>query len=232
VKKLIWLLTALIVIIFILLLIIFTKLTVHLNYYHHNDNDDLKLEFRIWLGLIKYKINVPLIKIDDNSPSVILKGKTHLGSSSEEPKMKEAQITPENLSEKLRNSKQILEHVIDFSVIVRKFLKKVSIKQLDWHSFVGVGDAAHTGVITGALWAFKGSLIGILSHFISLKEMPNLSVTPHFQLAIIQTQVTCIFQFRLGHAILAGLKMIKFWKGGLPQLKEKTNYQKEKTKSV
>jgi hypothetical protein len=230
---LIWLLAALIVIIFLLLLIIFTKLTVHLNYYHHNDNDDLKLEFRIWLGLIKYKINVPLIKIDDNSPSVILKGKTHMGSSSEKSSnIKEAQITPETISKKLQNSKQILKHVTDFSVIVRKFLKKVSIKQLDWHSFVGVGDAAHTGVITGALWAFKGSLIGILSHFISLKEMPNLSVTPHFQLAIIQTQVTCIIQFRLGHAILAGLKMIKFWKGGLPQLKEKTNNPKEKTKSV
>ncbi len=47
--------------------------------------------------------------------------------------------------------------------------------------------------------------------------MPNLSVTPHFQFAILQTQLTCIFQFRIGHAILAGLKLIKFWKGGRPQ---------------
>jgi hypothetical protein len=220
-------------IILLFLLIIFTKLTIILNFFHHNDNDELKVEFRIWFGLIKYKMNVPLIKIDDDSPSIVVKGNSQLGDSNEEESSTNVeQITKDNLITKMTNAKDIINHVFSLNVIVRKFLKRIVIKRFEWHSLVGVGDAAHTGMITGALWTIKGGFVGMLSHFLRLKEMPVLSVTPHFQLAVIQTRITCIFQFRIGYAILAGLKLIKFWKGGRPNFKVDTAYSKEKTKTV
>ncbi|WP_310195139.1 DUF2953 domain-containing protein [Neobacillus niacini] len=232
-KKLVWLYIALIAIIFLFLLIIFSKLTIHLNYFHHNDNDDLKVEFRIWFGLIKYKINIPLVKIDDNSPSVVVKGNSGMGNPSEnDSPTKVDQIKKDDIMTYLRNTKEILQHVINMNVILRKFIKRIVIKHFEWHSLVGLGDAAHTGILTGALWTIKGSFIGMLSHFLRLKKMPVLSVTPHFQLAIIQTRITCIFQFRIGYAILAGLKLIKFWKGGRPNLKMNTANSKEKTNTV
>ncbi len=116
--------------------------------------------------------------------------------------------------------------------IVKTFLKKISVKQFEWHTLIGIGDAAHTGVISGAIWAIKGSIIGMLSHYLNFKEMPHIMVTPHFQAVVSQTKIKCIFQFRIGHAILAGLKLIKFWKGGLPHFKSKTDFSKEKTKSI
>ncbi|MDR7077791.1 hypothetical protein J2Y03_002817 [Neobacillus niacini] len=229
----VWLYIALIAIIFLFLLIIFSKLTIHLNYFHHNDNDDLKVEFRIWFGLIKYKINIPLVKIDDNSPSVVVKGNSGMGNPSEnDSPTKVDQIKKDDIMTYLRNTKEILQHVINMNVILRKFIKRIVIKHFEWHSLVGLGDAAHTGILTGALWTIKGSFIGMLSHFLRLKKMPVLSVTPHFQLAIIQTRITCIFQFRIGYAILAGLKLIKFWKGGRPNLKMNTANSKEKTNTV
>jgi hypothetical protein len=233
VRKLVWLLIALIILILLFLLIIFSKLTIHLNYFHHNDNDELTLQFRLWFGIIKYKMNIPLVKIDDNSPSIVVKGNTQFGDSqkSKSP-MEEVQITEDDIMANFTNAKEIIQHVVNMQVIVRKFLKRIVIKRFEWHSLVGIGDAAHTGVIAGALWTIKGSIVGMLSHFLRLKEMPILSVTPHFQLAIIQTRITCIFQFRIGYAILAGLKLIKFWKGGRPNLKMNTAYSKEKTKPV
>jgi hypothetical protein len=233
VNKLFWLILSLAILVFLLLLIIFTKLTILVNYYHHNDNDDLKVEFRIWFGLIKYKLNVPLIKIDDNSPSVVVKSQSHMGDSApDDPNETVSQITGSNILTRLEQRKETLRKVIHLHVIVRKFLQKITIKKFEWHSLMGVGDAAHTGMMTGALWAVKGGIIGLLSHYFRLKEVPNLSVTPHFQAAVIQTRLTCIFQFRIGHAILAGLKLIKFWKGGKPHLKGKTDFPGEKTKSV
>ncbi|MFS0775676.1 DUF2953 domain-containing protein [Neobacillus sp. 3P2-tot-E-2] len=218
-----WLVIALIIIILFILLIIFSKLTILLNYFHHNDNDELKIQFRIWFGLIRYTINVPLVKIDDNSPSIVVKGSTQMGDSGEkESPTKEGQITKEGLMGKFTNAKEIIHHVSNMNVIVSKFIKRIVIKHFEWHSLVGVGDAAHTGIITGALWTLKGSVVGMLSNFLRLKEMPILSVTPHFQMAILQTHITCIFQFRIGYAILAGLKLIKFWKGGRPNLKMDT----------
>jgi hypothetical protein len=230
---LVWLYVALIAIFLLFLLIIFTKLTIFLNFFHHNDDDELKVEFRIWFGIIKYKMNIPLIKIDDDSPSIVVKGNAQMGDSYEsESSSKVEQITKDTILTKLTDAKEIINHVVNMNVIVSKFLKRIVIKTFEWHSLVGVGDAAHTGVITGALWTIKGSIVGMLSNFLRLKEMPVLSVTPHFQMAVIQTRITCIFQFRIGYAILAGLKLIKFWKGGRPNFKMNTAYSKEKTKTV
>ncbi|MFB3165633.1 DUF2953 domain-containing protein [Neobacillus sp. 179-C4.2 HS] len=228
-----WLVIALIIIILFILLIIFSKLTIRLNYFHHNDNDELQIQFRIWFGLIRYTMNVPLVKIDDDSPSIVVKGNTKMGDSSEKQSpTKEAQITKDGIKSNFTNAKEIFQHVVNVNIIVKKFMKKIVIKHFEWHSLVGVGDAVHTAIITGALWTLKGSIMGMLSHFLRLKEMPVLSITPHFQLAIIQTHITCIFQFRIGYAILAGLKLIKFWKGGRPNLKMETACSKEKTKTV
>lgn len=229
----VWLYIALIAIILLFLLIIFSKLTIHLNFFHHNDNDELSVVFKLWFGLIKYKINVPLIKIDDNSPSIVVKGNTSMGDSGEgDSSSKVQQVDKDDIVTKLSDAKEIIQHVVNMHVIVSKFLKKIVIKRFEWHSLVGIGDAAHTGIITGALWTLKGSVVGMLSNFLRLKEMPILSVTPHFQMAIIQTRITCIIHFRIGYAILAGLKLIKFWKGGRPNLKMNTAYSKEKTKTV
>lgn len=223
-KKLFWLLLSLSILLLLLILIILTKLTILVQYYHHNDNDDLRLEFRIWFGLIKYKKHIPLIKIDDNSPSIVVKDETS--------DKKTNQFTPDDFLTNLKNSKELLKHVIGMNVIVRNFFRKVSIKKFEWHSLIGIGDAAYTGMATGALWGIKGGIIGLLSHFLKLKEMPHLTVTPHFQAAVIQTQFTCMFQFRIGQAILAGLKLIKFWKGGKPHFKSKTDMSNEKMKSI
>nr|WP_066063482.1 DUF2953 domain-containing protein [Neobacillus soli] len=228
-----WLLLVLCILLFLFLLILFTKVTIRVNYYHHNDNDDLKVEFRVWFGLIRYKLNVPLIKIDDNSPSVIVNSHTQMGSSSgDSPEKKVNKITPANILTNLQNTKELIQHVFGMHVIVRKFFRKVTMKRFKWETMIGVGDAAHTGMATGALWSIKGGIIGLLSHYLKVKDMPELSVTPHFQAAVIQTRFTCIIQFRIGHAMLAGLKLIKFWKGGRPRFKSKTNFANGKPKSV
>jgi hypothetical protein len=224
----VWLILSILLLLFIL--IIFSKLTILVKYYHFNDNDEMKVEFKLWFGLIKYKIDVPLIKVDDDSPTIVVKSSRKMKNS--EPKSSVDQIDKDDVATNLSNSKDLVKNVFGMRIIVFKFLKKVTIKKFEWHTLVGLGDAAHTGVITGGLWAVKGSIIGLLSHYLRMKDMPELSITPHFQAAVIQTQFTGIFQFRIGHAILAGLKLIKFWKGGKPHLKSKEEYVNEKTNSV
>jgi hypothetical protein len=215
------------------IIIILTKLTILVNYYHYNDNDDLKVEFRVWAGLIKYTISVPLIKIDDDSPSIVVKSHTNMGdAASGDSKQKVNQITKNNVITNLNNTKELLTRVFNLHVIIRKFFQKVTIKKLEWQTLIGVGDAAYSGMAAGAFWAIKGSIVGLLSHYLNLKVMPEISITPHFQAAVIQTQLKCIFQFRIGHAILAGLKLIKFWKSGSPLFKKETNFSNEKTKSI
>ncbi|WP_442595483.1 DUF2953 domain-containing protein [Neobacillus sp. D3-1R] len=216
-----WLIIALIILLIIIITIIWTKLTIILDFYHGNDNDHLKLEFKIWFGLIKYKKDIPLIKIDDNSPSIIYEDKTKKGKNEKTSKEEVKQVTENDIQRSLRNAKRLLEHVVGLHSIVKHFLTKVKVKKVEWHSVIGVGDAMYTGVLTGAIWALKGSIVGLISHYMKLKDMPRMTVTPYFQQTVNQTRFRCMFQFRIGQAMLAGIKLIKFWKGGRPHFETK-----------
>lgn len=216
-----WLIIALIILLILVITIIWTKLTIILDFYHGNDNDHLKLEFKIWFGLIKYKKEIPLIKIDDNSPSIVVEDKTKKGKNEKTSDESVNQITDKDILRSFRDAKRLLKHVVKLHAIVRHFLTKVKVKKLEWHSVIGLGDAAYTGMCTGAIWAIKGSIVGIISHYMKLIEMPRMTVTPYFQQSVTQTRFRCMFQFRIGQAMLAGIKLIKFWKGGRPHFESK-----------
>ena len=124
-----------------------------------------------------------------------------------------------------------------FIALLRNFLKKVRVTKLEWYTAVGTGDAALTGMLTGAIWTVKGSIIGLISHyFLHSKSVPVMSVQPYFQMKVAQTTFKCMLQFRIGHAIVAGIKIIKFWKGGLPKFKSKPlsalSHSRDKTNPI
>lgn len=217
-----WLIIILLVLLILILAIILTKLNVQIDYYHSQDNDNLTITFKAWFGLIRYKISVPLIKIDKDSPSIVYKEKVKTGQQEKTKKEDVKNYSSDDLVKNLSNGNEILNHVFGLHKIIRRFLKKVSVQKIEWHTKAGIGDAAYTGMLLGALWTVKGGLIGMISNYMKLKEMPIISITPNFQRAISQTRLICIIQFRIGYAMLAGIKLVKFWKGGLPNLKGKS----------
>ena len=217
----VWIGIVLFILLFLFLVIILTKLNVYIKYYHGQDNDDLSITIKAWYGLITYKIAVPLIKIDKHSPSIVFKEKIKTGPSETTKKEEMKKLSADDLLRGIRDLKELFNHVVSLHNIVRHFLRKVSIKKIEWNSMVGIGDAAHTGTLVGVLWIVKGSTIGVISNYMRMKEMPLISITPNFQKAISQTRFTCMIQFRIGNAMLAGIKLVKYWKGGRPKFRSK-----------
>lgn len=222
------------VILLLLIILLFSKLTVYFNFYHGQDNDHISIKFRAWLGLIRYNIQVPLIKIDDDSPSIVVEEKVEAGREEEKKQEDRKKFTPEDFLNSIKDAEELIRNVFGLHTIIRRFLKKVAIRDIEWHTLAGIGDAAHTAVLAGIIWSAKGSLVGILSHYMRMRDMPVLSVTPHFQAAVSQTRFSCMFQFRIGQAMLAGIKLIKYWKGGMPDFRTKplSVLSDNKTKSV
>ncbi|SFB17559.1 MULTISPECIES: DUF2953 domain-containing protein [unclassified Bacillus (in: firmicutes)] len=229
-----WLILALVILLFLLLVIVVTKISMKVSYQHAKDNDHLKLEFKAWMGLLRYKLDVPLIKFDDNSPTIVVKEKVQKGQQEKTTSEDTKQFSARDLVNGVHDTKEMLVHVFGLHKIIRKFLKKVSVRKIEWQSVVGLGEASHTAMIAGALWAIKGSLLGLISHYFRLKDMPNIVIHPQFQMTISQTRFSCIFEFRIGHAIVVGLKLFKFWKGGRPNFKTKplSVMSNDKSKSV
>lgn len=226
-----WLVLAIIILLSLFILFLCTKLTIFVYYYHHKDDDHITIEFRAWFGLIRYRKVIPLIKVSDQTAGIIVKEKSDKGQNQREEN-NERNFTATEVLNSLKNYREILEHVIHLNKIMRRFCKKVAIKQFEWHSVIGVGDAAHTGTASGILWAVKGSIIGLLSHYLSMKTIPKITVQPRFQQIITQTNLSCMIQFRIGHAIVAGLKIVKLWKGGKPLLRTNTITSNVKPKSI
>lgn len=233
-RKLKLLLIVILVLLVLLFLVLFTNLKIIIDYYHGNDNDQLNVKFKALFGIIQYKLNVPVIKVNKESPAVVMETKTETGTGEKDTNKDTKKYTPEELMDSIKDIKILIEHISGFYKVVRTFLRKVSVEKLQWHTTVGVGDAAYTGMVAGALWTAKGGLIGLIGSLMRLKEMPEITVVPSFQMAITQTSLKCMLTFRIGNAILAGIKLFKLWKGGKAHFRTKpfSVFSKEKTKTI
>lgn len=204
-KIIAWILIVLFLFIFISL---FTKLTIDLTYKFDPNDQRLVVLIKALFGLIRIRMDIPELndtntekqKSEKTDPSLD-KNFTDIDSIDEDEALKA-----------YRPIKYWMKNMNELYKVVKKSLKKVRITQLVWKSAIGTGDAATTGIISGVGWGFKGTVIGMLSYYFSLKVQPQLEIRPIFNRKISNTYVKCIFQVRAGQAILAGLKIFKLWK--------------------
>lgn len=206
-----WLIWMGIVFILILLLIL-TKITVTIHYHHMRDDDSLTVTFKIW-GIRVYRYKVPVIAIDDESATIVWRQKKEHPGGQEQNKQK---LTKDELIRRMRAFQNLLEQIMDFNRIMKRFLKHIMVSQFQWSTRVGIGNAAWTGVAAGAIWTIKGSIVSLISHFMMLKTDPYLKVEPLWQGDLSETDLSCMFSFRIGHAMRAGLQIVKLWKGRRP----------------
>ncbi|TGU50333.1 DUF2953 domain-containing protein, partial [Mesorhizobium sp. M00.F.Ca.ET.186.01.1.1] len=85
------------------------------------------------------------------------------------------------------NYRELVDRVRDLLPLIRDLCKQIHCTKLEWHTLLGTGQAAETGAITGVIWGVKSLIVGVLSHSISLRTMPALSVQPVWNDAVIQT---------------------------------------------
>ena len=117
---------------------------------------NLSLHYQLGLDCCVTPINVPVIKVDVDSASIKLK--ENAGMSEQTKTEQNKRITPEDMIKTIKDIKRLLEHVVGFHKILRHFFKKVQVKQLEWSSRIGTGNAAHTGVVSVLVGPLKARL--------------------------------------------------------------------------
>ncbi|TYR82151.1 DUF2953 domain-containing protein [Priestia megaterium] len=217
----------------LLVIIILTKITVFVDLRHAKENDYYRVTFTAWFRFIRYTYEIPVVKIQKDSPTLLVEEKQGFGEDGKEKKDSWKDYSIDDGFSFLEGTKQFLEHVTNFYTIVKNFLRHVSIRELKWHTRVGVGDAALTAITVGAIWAGKGSVIGIISRYMKLKDNPTLTVVPVFQKVWSETVFQCIISFRCGQAILVGLRLLKHWRRTSKSYKSRNSVlEKNKTHSA
>jgi hypothetical protein len=208
-----WLIGISIVIIILVVIIIITKIRITVDYRHEGDDDSLRIKISAW-RVLSYTYEVPSIAVDEDTPSLLLKKEKQLGKN--EKKESRSKITLDDILSRMKETQRLLGKIEGLHKIIKRFLRRVAVSNVQWHTQFGLGDAALTGTASGAVWMLKGNIIGLIGHFTDLKNAPKLSVQPLFQVAYSQMSLSCMISFRIGHAMRAGLQIVKFWKGRQP----------------
>ncbi|KYG32171.1 DUF2953 domain-containing protein [Alkalihalobacillus trypoxylicola] len=213
--------------VFILLLVTLmsTKLNINIQYYHHSYNDLLTISVKLWAMHI-YTFSSPLMNIEPSNLTVEIDEQSNSPLGNKKDKKT---FDLKWLKEKLILSKDFLEHVQGFYKISRRFLKKWQVHNLEWKSEIATGDAVLTGMLAAGLWSVKSLFVGVTSQFVTLKRMPILHIQPVYQGKFTKTDFSCMFSFRIGQAIIAGLLIVKHWRS---MRNKKTNISSSANHSI
>jgi hypothetical protein len=203
-----WWIGVCLAVILLIVLILITKIHVTVHYHHHRDDDSLTIRFRAW-RIIGYTYQVPMIAFDEESTSIFLKQKKKAPNAKQQTS--EKKITKDDILTRIKRFQRLLKNIDGLHRAIKRFLNRMSINRLEWYTRFGLGDAAWTGMAIGAIWVAKGNIIGLIAHYMRLVADPEISVEPVWQLDDSETDLSCMISFRVGHAMGAGIQIVKFW---------------------
>lgn len=202
-----WLGLIILILLILVIVLFLTKIKITIVYKRKKEDDRIHLVVSAWWNLITLKYDVPMLQIQSLIHGVGVKQKTEAGTVTPLPK-KRFRLTPEKVRKYIQNVYRLKKRVHDFNEIFKRIFKHIYCDQLEWYTKVGVGDAAITGIMTGALWSIQSVFIGFISRYITFRTVPKMNVTPAFQDQDINTQVHCILVFRIGNVIIAGTRIL------------------------
>lgn len=188
----------------LLLISAVTKLTVSIRYGRVGENDLLVVEVSAWFGLIRLRYEIPVIKwtTSGGQPAVVAEVKGRRKQSA-----KEKRIDLQQIKTSLKRYRSYLHRFVDVRPVMNQMLRHVRCTALEWHTVLGTGDAAGTGALAGAAWGVKSVVVGTISRHVTLHAVPRFSVQPVWNEARLGTQFRCVFHFRIGHLMIAGMRL-------------------------
>ncbi|SDH73682.1 DUF2953 domain-containing protein [Alteribacillus bidgolensis] len=205
--------------------IVVTPIEISIQFEQKSKKQDIRVKITVWYFFYK-NFEIPVMSFDEETSSVVFKEKSK--STAGNNKEKDIKETPEELKNQMEILQLWLKHIDGLRSILTSFLGKIKIIEFDWKSEIGIGDAAWTGFLTGMLWSVKSMAAGIASAVFKWKCSPEMDIKPNFQKKAADTTFSCMFFMRLGHAIIAGIRVMKHMNGNVFKLWQKT---KEETKN-
>ncbi|OEH85717.1 hypothetical protein BHU72_02680 [Desulfuribacillus stibiiarsenatis] len=196
---------------FITFLIMVTNTKAEIYFQRHGEDNDYLLITITILYFIKLKKEIAVIDLNKkgNDLGIQLKDQQSSPLGSDLINIKFESIR--RVLEKINQIVKRLHHVIQS---MRKILRGFKVTTFHWTTHVGINDAAVLGPVVGGIWAIKGTIMQYFFFFFPLKEKPKVHVNPDYYQYLFKMQFHCIFQFKVGYAIYAGIKLFYlYWKG-------------------
>lgn len=99
----------------------------------------------------------------------------------------------------------------DIKEIFRYFKRKVKAKEFKIDITFGMEDAAETGIATGMVWAFIGTVYPLVDTVIDIKN-PVINVNPKFNCEYFNFEYKGIYKIKIFNILYIGIKGYKLYK--------------------
>ncbi|MGI2731696.1 DUF2953 domain-containing protein [Bacillus cytotoxicus] len=117
---------------------------------------------------------------------------------------------------------ELIKKLQQIHTIVKDFFKKVKINGWKWHSQIGAGDAASTGIVTGYAWGTKGMIAGVIGQYMHIVDIPDFEITPVFQGKGFASRCELTASFHMYRAVITGIKLLIFMRKQRSSVTEKS----------
>ncbi|MCL4439952.1 MAG: DUF2953 domain-containing protein [Firmicutes bacterium] len=195
----------------LLALVFFSYIKIHFKFFRFQEDDTVSLEFFLW-GLINYKIEVPVLILQQKLSGFSLTTRTELetgGDNSREIMGRGNEYT--------YDLKQLLDKTRDWLPWLRAvwedieyLLHHLIMERFQWRVSIGTPDAAATGMLSGLAWGLMGNLTATFYRKIAPNGIrPELLVEPNFKKEGFSTSLDCIFKIRIGNIMITGIRIMK-----------------------
>lgn len=172
---------------------------------------EIRVEFRqmAWQADLRVEVKAPLVKVKTgrsvNISDKVLMALVHI--------LRRWRSTGEPVKIPLQKTIRRWPRKKILRVVGRPILylsRRMRCKKLVFGAVVGGFDAMESALLAGAIWSAVGNGIGLLSQRMQMeRRTPMVNVVPSFGGPAWRVQSDCIVRFRLGHAIVAGIWLLR-----------------------
>ncbi|PFE03619.1 Yvgn And cofactor Nadph [Bacillus cereus] len=204
-----WFVIGIGILLLLVLLILLSKLSLKVTFLYSEMEKQCLFQVKIWM--IRYTFDV-LERIEKQQKKT-------------EQKIEKAEKDggiENKIMAQLDSVGELIKKLQEIHTIIKGFLKKVKINKWRWHSQIGTGDAASTGIVTGYAWGIKGMTAGALGQYTHVIDVPEFEITPVFQGKGFASKGELTASFHIYRALVAGVKLLLFMRKQRSGITEKS----------
>jgi hypothetical protein len=171
-------------------------------------NDQLCVDIHALYGLVKYRMNIPIIEFKSLSKGVLVHSKTVNSNSDKMLDHRKEHITKDRIVDFYEKAKLLVQNTMSLYGWLKKTMLRVECTKLTWTTKVGIGDAPETAIMTGVIWGMKSSLLGFIMSYVQMKTKALIEVAPQYNQPHFSTQCLFAGRIRLVYALWAGIQLV------------------------
>lgn len=182
--------------------IAFSRLTLRFEYKRQGSDDTVFLEVVAFWGLLRYRLTVPVLKVDlavEDTPGLKIKV-----TGGERPDERVCFASFVMLYRLLRRLGAFYSR---YRKAMHYLLYRLRLTRFEWHTMLGTGEPATTGAVCGLLWGIKGFTIGRLNPL--LQDPGKISLTPDFDSQGFGTLINLTGSIQLRHLLKSGYYFLR-----------------------